>query len=73
MGRAQVLASLLWLTPLCLVIVACGVVLVRSITKPLAAFTDALRRLAGGDMTVAIPGLGRHDEIGRMAAAAAVF
>lgn len=73
MGRAQVLASLLWLTPLCLVIVACGVVLVRSITKPLAAFTDALRRLAGGDMSVAIPGLGRHDEIGRMAAAAAVF
>jgi methyl-accepting chemotaxis protein len=73
MARAQVMASLIWLIPLCLMILASSIVLVRSITRPLAAFTDALRRLAGGDMSVAIPGLGRHDEIGRMAAAAAIF
>lgn len=73
MGRAQMLARLVWLVPLCLAIVAGGILLVRSITKPLAAFTAALRRLAGGDLTFAIPGIGRHDEIGRMAAAAGIF
>ncbi|WP_010686914.1 methyl-accepting chemotaxis protein [Methylobacterium mesophilicum] len=73
MGRARMLESLLWLVPICLAIVAVGIVLVRSITKPLAAFTAALRRLAGGDLTFTIPGIGRHDEIGRMAAAAGIF
>jgi methyl-accepting chemotaxis protein len=73
MGRAQIAATLAWLVPFCLVVVAGGILLVRSITKPLAAFTAALHSLAGGDMTVAIPGIGRHDEIGRMAAAAGVF
>ena len=73
MSRAQMLATLLWLVPLCLAIIAVGILLVRSIAKPLAAFTAALRRLAGGDLTFAIPGIGRPDEIGRMAAAAEIF
>jgi methyl-accepting chemotaxis protein len=73
MGRARMLDSLLWLVPICLAIVTVGILLVRSITKPLAAFTAALRRLAGGDLTLTIPGIGRHDEIGRMAAAAGIF
>ena len=72
-GWARMLRSLLWLGPLCLAIVAGSILLVRSVTTPLAAFTGALRRLAGGELTLAIPGAGRHDEIGRMAEAAEVF
>jgi methyl-accepting chemotaxis protein len=45
----------------------------RSISKLLKAMVGAMTRLAGGDLTVAIPGLGRGDEIGEMAAAMEVF
>lgn len=41
----------------------------RAITKPLATLTDAMRRLADGDIDVILPGLGRKDEIGQIAAA----
>ena len=41
--------------------------------KPLAATADAMERLAGGDFDVAVPGAGRKDEIGTMAAAFEVF
>ena len=73
MGRQRMVETLLWLVPLCLIVAVAGILLVRSITKPLSAFTDALRRLAGGEMGVAIPGLRRRDEIGHMAQAAGVF
>ena len=45
----------------------------RSIVNPVAAMTDAMRRLAGGDKTVAIPARERRDEIGAMASAVQVF
>jgi len=45
----------------------------RSISKVLSAMVEAMTRLAGGDLTVAIPGLGRKDEMGEMAAAMEVF
>jgi methyl-accepting chemotaxis protein len=48
-------------------------VLTRGITVPLGGMTRAMRRLAGGDMAADIPGLGRGDEIGAMAAAVEVF
>ena len=41
--------------------------------KPLTRMTGAMRGLAGGDLETVIPGAGRGDEIGRMAAAMAVF
>lgn len=41
--------------------------------KPLAATAGAMERLAGGDFDVAVPGAGRKDEIGTMAAAFEVF
>jgi methyl-accepting chemotaxis protein len=40
---------------------------------PLNAMGDAMRRLAGGDLAVAIPGEGRTDEIGVMAKSMVVF
>jgi methyl-accepting chemotaxis protein len=43
------------------------------IAKPIIAMTEAMRRLAGGDKAVEIPGVERVDEVGAMAAAVQVF
>ncbi|MCJ2060620.1 MCP four helix bundle domain-containing protein, partial [Methylobacterium sp. J-048] len=43
------------------------------IARPIQRMTGAMGRLAEGDATVAIPGTGRRDEIGAMAAAVQVF
>ncbi|MEO5336560.1 MAG: nitrate- and nitrite sensing domain-containing protein [Magnetospirillum sp. WYHS-4] len=48
-------------------------VIVRGITGPIAGMTDAMGQLARGDTSVAIPGVGRGDEIGHMAAAVQIF
>ncbi|WP_375408700.1 methyl-accepting chemotaxis protein [uncultured Methylobacterium sp.] len=45
----------------------------RGVLRPLAAITDAMRRIARGDLDLAVPGLGRRDEIGAMAASVEVF
>ena len=50
-----------------------GWMLSRGIATPVAAMTGAMTRLAGGDHEVAVPALGRKDEIGRMASAVQVF
>ncbi len=43
------------------------------IAGPIGAMTAAMRRLAGGDLEIAVPGEGRVDEIGAMAGAVVVF
>jgi methyl-accepting chemotaxis protein len=45
----------------------------RSISGAIASMVSAMTRLAGGDFKIAIPGLGRRDEIGAMAGAVDVF
>ncbi|WP_246776709.1 methyl-accepting chemotaxis protein [Microvirga sp. VF16] len=45
----------------------------RAITKPLLAMTGAMQRVARGDYSAPIPGLGFRNEIGAMAAAIQVF
>jgi methyl-accepting chemotaxis protein len=45
----------------------------RRIVRPLVGLIATMQRLAGGDLAAAIPGLGRRDEIGAMAAAVQVF
>jgi methyl-accepting chemotaxis protein len=57
------------------VVVVCGLSLLigRSISKALLAMVGAMTRLAGGEKAVAIPGVGRNDEIGEMAGAVEVF
>ncbi len=45
----------------------------RSISNALASMVSAMTGLAGGELKVAIPGLGRKDEIGEMADAVEVF
>ncbi len=53
--------------------VGTALVLIRHIARPIAVMTGAMRRLAGHDLTVAVPSIGRGDEIGAMAAAVQVF
>jgi len=45
----------------------------RSISTALSAMVRAMTGLAGGDAAIAIPGLGRKDEIGEMAGAVQIF
>jgi methyl-accepting chemotaxis protein len=45
----------------------------RDIGKLLGGLRDSMTRLAQGDLTVAIPGIGRRDELGAMAVAVGVF
>lgn len=45
----------------------------RSISKALSGMVDAMTRLARGELSIAVPGIGRKDEIGAMAGAVEVF
>ncbi|MEI6560000.1 MAG: HAMP domain-containing methyl-accepting chemotaxis protein [Rhodospirillaceae bacterium] len=47
--------------------------LTRLIARPIVAMTDAMGRLAAGDLTTSIPALHNRDEIGDMAKAVDVF
>jgi methyl-accepting chemotaxis protein len=50
-----------------------GLLLTGAIAGPVAAMTNAMRRLSAGDNAVAVPAQGRKDEIGDMAAAVTYF
>jgi methyl-accepting chemotaxis protein len=58
---------------LALLAILLGVTLTRAIARPTMQMTDAMRRLADGDTSVAVHGGDRKDEIGAMAAAVEVF
>ena len=53
--------------------IAMAWLIVRVVARPMAAMTDAMRRLATGDTSVVIPAVGQTDEIGQMAGAVQVF
>ena len=57
------------------IVLVCGLSLLigRSISNALASMVSAMTGLAGGEFKIAIPGLGRKDEIGEMAGAVEVF
>jgi len=48
-------------------------ILSRRVIAPLRAMTVAMERLADGQKAVDVPGLGRTDEVGQMAAAVQIF
>jgi len=50
-----------------------GWVLSGMIAKPVAAMTQVMRRLAGGDHAIDVPARDRKDEVGQMAGAVVVF
>ena len=53
--------------------IAVAVLLARAIVRPIRAMTGVMGRLAGGEMSVEIPGTERRDEIGEMSKAVLVF
>ena len=53
--------------------VVLALLLGRGMSKPMTEMCAAMRRLASGDFDVVLPGLGRRDEIGDMAAAVEAF
>ena len=65
MGGLAILAGLL--------LIFATHVVIRQVTRPLLAMAETMKRLAAGDNGVAIPGADRHDELGQMAKAVAVF
>jgi methyl-accepting chemotaxis protein len=52
---------------------AAGYFLTAGVARPVTAMTEAMKRLAGGDLDVAVPAAGQRDEIGHMADAVLVF
>jgi methyl-accepting chemotaxis protein len=56
-----------------LVVAAAAVAVAISIVRPLAKLQAGMRRLAAGDKSTEISGIGRADEVGGMAAAVQVF
>ena len=56
-----------------LVVALVGFMVGRGVSGPIIGMTGAMTKLAGGDKTIAVPGVGRTDEIGNMAAAVQVF
>ena len=52
---------------------AMAVLITRAIAGPLGHMTNAMKALAAGDNSIAIPALGQTDEVGEMAAAVQVF
>jgi methyl-accepting chemotaxis protein len=50
-----------------------AILLGKGISRPMTAMCKAMRELAGGNFDVVLPGLGRKDELGEMAAAVEEF
>ena len=71
--RAALLTSLALLAAALLLAGIFGWLTARHIAAPILALTEAMRRLAGGDHETALPKVRGGAEIGRMAAAMAVF
>lgn len=73
--RENLFLSAVWgVSALVLAVVVLGVLGIRRrVVRPVAELTAAMRRLAQGDLTTAIPGADRGDEIGAMAGALRVF
>ncbi|MGH7035839.1 MAG: methyl-accepting chemotaxis protein [Stellaceae bacterium] len=69
-ARVWIFAVLAAVVALCM---AMAYLIVSSVSKPITAMTEAMKRLAGRDLETSIVGLGRKDEIGAMAGAVQVF
>jgi len=50
-----------------LVLVGITLVVARGVTRPIEGLIDAMQKLTSGNFKTALPGLGRKDEIGRLA------
>ena len=69
-ARYWIIGALALVTIMCLGV---AFLIVGGVSKPIAAMTAAMKRLAERDLKVEITGVGRKDEIGAMAGAVQVF
>jgi methyl-accepting chemotaxis protein len=69
-GRLGIIGVLAFATITCFI---ASFTIAFGVTTPIKTMTTAMRRLAGHDMTTAIVGIGRKDEVGQMAEAVQVF
>ncbi len=69
-ARYLITAAIVVAAVLCLV---AALMITGSVSRPISAITEAMRRLAKRDMATEIAGIGRKDEIGTMAEAVQVF
>jgi methyl-accepting chemotaxis protein len=69
-ARSAIIASLVVAALLCL---GMGFGLVVGVSRPVTALTAAMNKLGEGDFSVVLPGLGRKDEVGKMAQAVEAF
>ena len=58
---------------LILAVIIIGLLVARSITRPLGLLSDAMGRISAGDLDLVIPGQALNDEIGAMSRALQVF
>jgi len=74
-SRIATLTSVIWGVSalVLLVIVGSAAAIIRGLVRPVSQVTAAMERLSAGDLNVVIPGAGRQDEIGEMAAALDIF
>ncbi len=71
--RASTQRSLIAAGLIVLFALAVSILVARSITGPLRQMTVAMNDLAGGNLAVEVPGVGRGDEVGEMAKAVEIF
>ncbi len=57
----------------CCLVMALFFVFARSLANPIKGLTSAMARLAAGDLSIEVPGVGRSDEVGAMGRAVQVF
>jgi methyl-accepting chemotaxis protein len=65
--------ALAWAVGLIAVLCIAAFLLARGLVRPIHAMTAAMSELAAGKLDVAVPGVGRRDEVGRMADSVQVF
>jgi methyl-accepting chemotaxis protein len=73
--RVATFTALLWgVSAVVFLIIGAGVFGVAfGVIRPIADMTNVMKRVAGGDLDVAVPALSREDEVGAMARAVQVF
>ena len=72
--RQETIWTMIGLAGVALVLgLALALVITRSIVRPIDGMRETVQSLADGDRSVAVPGIERRDEIGRMAQAVSVL
>ena len=70
---SSMITALIGMAALIGIAIVTGVSLSQAIARPIRLMTDAMNSLASNNLNIAIPGVGRRDEVGSMASAMSIF